>query len=51
MFFSLSTWQLAFLLAGIMFGATLLGLVGRSVLSPSQGDPCASRSASCRARC
>ena len=37
MFFTLSSWQLAFVLAGILFGATFLGLVtGRSLRRHSE---------------
>ena len=38
MFFSLNSWQLALLLAGIMFGATFLGLAaGRSLAHHAEG--------------
>ena len=49
MFFTLSSWQLALVLAGILFGATAIGLLAAAT-SGGTLRPCASRSASSRPR-
>ena len=50
MFFTLNSWQLALVLAVILFGATAIGLYRRPLAQPSMRRRCASRSASSRPR-
>ena len=50
MFFGLNSWLLALVLAGILFGATFLGLAAGRSLSHHR-DTLRSRSASSRLRC
>ena len=49
MFFALNSWQLAFVLIGILFGATVIGLIAGHALAITRRR-CASRSASSRPR-